>query len=400
MEYYMFNGLNKKDSNKPKKQLNKKKVRRCIIIIICILLFFILTIMYNNNDKCREILDKYLFRKEVNENNLPKIEIDSSKGVNAYAYDKYIVLLEQNMLRIYDKSAHEEKNLDIEISNPLFEAGGKYLLIAEKNGRKVYCISNKNVVWQRELEGNINSISVNKNGYVSIVVSGTSYRSIVITYDSKGNELFTTYLATTNVIDTDISNDNKYLAIAEANFSGIIVQSNVKIISIDDAKKQADNPIKFTYIANSNDLIVNIHYNSKNKLVCMYDEHIDIMNESENTQIIDLKDQDTVFADITLTDKVVKIIKKSTGLFSSEAELKIINSNSQKEITYTLDSVPKELYVQDDMIGINLGTSVLFINSNGWLVKRYQSSHEIQKVILCNNIAGIISKDKIEIISL
>ena len=52
------------------------------------------------------------------------------------------------------------------------------------------------------------------------------------------------------------------------------------------------------------------------------------------------------------------------------------------------------------MIVINLGTSALFINDNGWLVKKYESSQEIQEIVLCNSVAGIVSKNKIEIISL
>ena len=52
------------------------------------------------------------------------------------------------------------------------------------------------------------------------------------------------------------------------------------------------------------------------------------------------------------------------------------------------------------MIAINLGTRALFINDSGWLVKRYESSQEIQKIVLCSNLATIVSKNKIEIVSL
>ena len=41
-----------------------------------------------------------------------------------------------------------------------------------------------------------------------------------------------------------------------------------------------------------------------------------------------------------------------------------------------------------------------FINTNGWLVKRYIGSQEITKVVLSNSIAGIVYRDRIEIINL
>lgn len=401
MKYYMFNGLNDNGkANKPKKELNKKKILKLVITLLCIALVISFITLYATNEKCREVFDKYVFRKEVQENNLPNIPIDSSKNSNICTYDRYIGVLEQNVLKIYNKLGNHEHSLDIEISNPLFQSNGEYLCVAEKKGQKVYLIKNKNIVWQNKVEGNISSINVNKNGYVTITISGTTYKTVVSTYDRNGKELFSKYLSTSNVIDTDISNDNKYLAIAEANFSGIMVKSSIEIISIEDAQKNSSESIRYTHIAEMNDLITNIKYQNKNKLVCMYDEHIDIYDEGQNTEMINFKNGNVLFSDINLSDKIIKIEKKSTGLFSAEAEMKIINTNTQKETIYAIDNVPKSVYVQDNMIAINLGTSALFINDSGWLVKRYESSQEIQKIVLCSNLATIVSKNKIEIVSL
>lgn len=401
MKYYMFNGLNGSgESNKPKKELNKKKVWKTTIILLCIVLVVSFIFIYTTNENCREIFDKYIFRKEVKENNLPSINIDSTKNINVCTYDRFVGVLGQNVLKIYNKSGNHEHSLDIEISNPIFQSNGEFLCIAEKKGQKVYLVKNKNIIWQNEIEGNISSINVNKNGYVTITISGTTYKTVVATYNQEGKELFKTYLSTTNVIDTDISNDNKYLAIAEANFSGIVVQSSIKIISIEDAQKNSSESIKYTHLAQTNDLITNIKYHNKNKLICMYDGHIDIYDEGQNLEIINFKEGNILFSDINLSNKIIKIEKKSTGIFSAEAELKIINTSTQKETVYAIESVPKTVYIQDDMIAVNLGTSVLFINDSGWLVKKYQSSHEIQEIALCNNLVAIVYKNKIEIISL
>ena len=400
MKYYMFNGIGgNKEENKVKK-INKKKVVNTIIIIICILLIISAVVLYTTNEKCREILDRYVFRKEVYENNLPTIKIDSNKNISTYAYNKYISVLEENKLKLYNKMGREETALDIEISTPIFEANGEYLGIAEKNGQKLYLVNNKNIVWQKDIEGKISQINVNKNGYVSVIISGTSYKAVIKVFDLNGNELFTYYLSTTNVIDTDISNDNKYFAIAEANFSGIVPQSTIKVISIEEAKNNSADAIKYTHLANANDLIINIKYQNKNELVCMYNEHIDILKEGESTELINLKNEEVLFADVNLQSKIIKITKKTTGLFSAEAEMQIINSNTKDTNIYAIENVPKSILVQDNMIVINLGTKALFINSNGWLVKKYQSSQEIQKILLCNDVAGIVSKNKIEIISL
>ena len=388
--------------NKPIKELNKNKIIKISIAIFLVTLFICFAFLYEKNKAFKNFFDVYIFRKVVNEEKVPFIEIDSTKNINIFAYDRFITVLDQNVLKLYNKSGNEEHSLDIEISNPLFEAKGNYLCIAEKGGQKLYLISNKNIVWQKEIEGNISAINVNKNGYISVIISGTSYKTVIQTFDSKGDELFKTYLSSTNVIDTDISNDNKYLAIAEANFSGIVVQSSIKMISIEDAKNNSADSIKYTHLAKANDLIINIKYNTKNDLVCMYDEHIDLLKGEENTQLINLTDEKVIFADINLSSKVTEILNNSDGILNTSAQIKLINSNNTEDInTYEIENIPKNMYVQDNMIAVNLGTCVLFINDKGWLVKKYESNREeIQNVVMCNEIAGIICKNKINIISL
>ena len=330
---------------------------------------------------------------------MPYIEIDSSKVLGVCAYSKYISILQANKLELYNKYGKHETSIDVEVSTPIFEAEQNYLAVAEKNGKKLYFINGKNVVWQKEIEGEITNICVNKNGYLSIIISGTSYKTVIKTFDSNGNELFTYYLKSTSVVDIDISNDNKYLAIAEANFSGIVVQSSIKVISIEDAKNNTGDSIKYTYIANSGDLITNIQY-QKNNLVCMYDEHIDVWDYNQNTELLNFKSKDVLFADINLSSKVAKITKKSTGVFNSEAEMQIIDSATKSVTTYAIESVPKSITIRDNVIVVNLGTNALFIKDNGWLEKKYESSHEIQQIVFSGDIAGIVSKNKIEIISL
>ena len=392
--------LGKGDNIKPKKELNKKKVFKLILIILLASLFIAFTILYSNNDNFRKFFDKYIFRKEINSENLSYIEVDSSKNINAFAYNKYILILEQNQLKMYNKYGNQEHILDVEISNPIFEANNNYLCIAEKGGQKIYLISNKNIVWQKEIEGNISSINVNKNGYVSVVISGTSYKSVVQVFDDKGNYLFKNYLAETNVIDTDISTDNKYLAIAEANFSGIVVQSSIKIISIEDAQKNSAESIKYTHIAQPDNLIINIKYNNKNELICMYDSYIDLFKEGQSTQVTNFEDKNILFADVNLSNKFIKITQKNNGIMNSEIEMQIINSNNKNINTYKIDNTPKAVYVQNGIIAINLGTNVLFINDNGWLIKEYKAIEEVQEVVLSSEIVGIMCKNKIKIIDL
>ena len=105
-----------------------------------------------------------------------------------------------------------------------------------------------------------------------------------------------------------------------------------------------------------------------------------------------------LFADIN--NKLVQFEKLSTGLLSSEFELQILDIPNIDKKVYSLDKEPKSIQIFGNVIAINFGTEILFINNSGWLIKNYTSSHEIQSIVLSNDLAGIIYKDKIEILSL
>ena len=96
-----------------------------------------------------------------------------------------------------------------------------------------------------------------------MILSGTSYKTVIVTFNPEGKELFKTYLSTTDTVAVQISNDNKYLAIAEVDTTGTVIQSNIKIISIEKAQTEPSNSIIYTYKAEPNSMIVNIKYQSK-----------------------------------------------------------------------------------------------------------------------------------------
>lgn len=392
----------KEDIESENKTLNKKKVIFSIIILIIIIVLVIVSSLYITNTSFRETMDKYVFRKSITENNLDYIEIDTENSPNIFAYDKYIVTLEKNTLTQYSQSGKKEGSLEIQVSDPIFDAEGKYLVVAEKNKQKIYLIYNDNIVWEKDIEGNISKINVNKNGYTSVIISGTTYKSVIAVYDKEGKELFKTYLSSTVAVDSSISEDNKYMSFGEVNTSGTLIQSSIKTVSIEKAKQTPSDSIINTYDAEQNDLIINIQYQDKNRLICMYNSSIHIIKDGKDEVLVSLneKDNNITFSDIELSSNAYRIIEKSAGLFKSNSTVEIYNTTSKKQNIYNFNGVAKKVYSYGNIIAIDLGSEVLFINMNGWLIKKYNSAQDKKNIVLTDNLAGIVYRDKIEFINL
>ena len=387
------------DIDKYKKKMSLKKKIVIIFILLIIITIVTLVILYLKNEGFQKWVDEYIFDKNIQNSDNAYIEIDLSKNSNIYACDKYITILEKNVLTFYNSNAIKAFELEVNVNNPIYDKNNKYLCIAEKDGNIVYLISNGTINWQMNLEGAIQGVRVNKNGYVSIIEKGTSYKNIIITINPEGKELFKTYLSSSMAIDIDISDDNSYLAIAEVDTSGAIIKSNIKIISIDKAKSDPSNSIEYNISANQGDLVTDIKYQDKNKLICMYDSGVHLIDNGQDNEIIKYEGK-TNTVNIDSKNNVVYTKEKSSGLFSTNTDVIIKNIQNNNEITYTVDSTIKKLQVYENNILINMGTEAEFISNNGWLQKNYKSSQEISKVVIGSSIAGVVYSNRIEIINL
>lgn len=395
-----FQKKSKNQKNQNSKKINKKKLAILIVILTTIVFLAIIFVVYSYNKSFRNFMDKYILRKDITNENVSIIEIDYDSNTNVIPYGRYICILAENNLVQYNSNGKKEQEVKVEISNPIYDVNGRYLVIGEKDSQKLYLISGSHIVWEKKVDGNLTKVSVNKNGYVSTIVSGTSYKSVIVTYDEKGNELFKSYLSSTIAVDSQISQDNNYLAYAEVNTSGTLIQSNIKIISMKTAMEKDAKP-EYTYAAPQNSLILRIKYQDKNRLVCMYDDSIHMIESNVDVNLMELSAEEKItFGDCELNNFVYRTVEQSTGLFSANTEVEIVNISNQKSSTYTVEGIAKSTASYNNIIAVNLGSEVDFINTNGWLVKRYTSSQEVRNIVICDGLAGIIYRDKIELVNL
>ena len=379
--------------------LNREQKKKLIItgIIVLVILIILCIALYIGNSSFRRFFDRYILRKEIVSNNVASIDISTLENPSIYAYNKYITILSKNKLTTYSSSGMKEYEHEILVSDAIYSSNNRFLAVAQKNGQNLYVISESNLLWQAEVEGEIQKIDINKNGYVTVIITGSGYKTIIATYSPAGKELFKTYLSSTIAIDSCISNDNKYLGIAEINTSGTLIQSSIKIISVEKAQNDPTNSVIYTHNAEANRLITDIQYGNQNKLAIQYDDGISILHEENENKLTSFQENKIKFASIDLNNYSVYTNEKSTGLFNTKTQVILRNNLTDKENIYSADGTAKDIKTHSGNIAINLGSQVDFINTNGWLIKKYVSEKEIKDIVIAESIAGIVYKDKVEI---
>ena len=212
-------------------------------------------------------------------------------------------------------------------------------------------------------------------------------------YDINGKENFKTFLSTTSATDISLSEDGKYLAFIEINTLGATISSKVKNISVSKAISTPSEAIVNTYDANPNVLFMKIKYN-KNKIAVLGDEGVYSLYNGSSEKILNI-DNNISFIDIDL-DGYVASVKEESGKF----DLNFTGVDNTKVNTYLVNDTVKNIYCNDNITAIDVGSRVEFINSNGWLAKKFNSNQNIKDIIIGKTVAVIVYKDRAEVISL
>ncbi len=380
--------------------LKTKKIVIIIILVILLIFAIILASLYISKKDIRDWIDIHLLRKVLTENDVELLNLNTDKSNQIYVYSKYIALLNDKSLTLYNSYGENMTSIDVNINSAIFDSNDKYLAIAEDKGKEVCLLLDKTYLWSIRTDSDILQIHVNKNGYVAVITSDIANKSILILYNPEGKKVFTRYFSTTRIIDASISNDNKNIVVGELDSSGAIIQSIIEIISVDNAKNDTDNTIVYKQNAEPGNLIVNVEYQENGQIVCIYDGSVNIIKNSNDSTILKMDDEKITYVSNELKNNVVYIEEFNEGLFNVSSDVHIINTTNNQKITYKLDDIAKEIYTRDNIIAVNVGTDIYFLNTSGWLIKKYSSNQEITNVKLSNNLAVIIYKDKVEIIDL
>ena len=377
-----------------------KKLALLISLLIILITIIVLIIVYIFNIQFRNWCDKHILGKEILQEDTREIEIDGDENPQVYAFDKYICLFRRKTIEFYNKVGTKVGEIETNINNAKFASAGRYLAICEQDGKEFYLIDGKEKVYENEVDGTISQINVSRSGFVSVVLSNNSYKSIVSVYNKEGKEIFKTNLVTSRVVDVSISQDSQYLAIAEVDISGILTKSTIQIVSIELAQTKPAEAIVYKYEVPEGKLIINVKYQEKQKLICMYNDSIEVLQEQKSSELVGFENRKTTFMTIELNNRIAILEEKTTGEYTSDTYVNIINPENKREIQYIANGVVKSLHTSNKRIAINTGSELHIISTNGFLVKKYISSTEINDIVMTDSLVGVIYRDKIQIIYL
>ena len=346
----------------------KKRVLIILAVVLCI--GVIVTIgLYIGDANTRSWFNKYIFRKDIEESSLPYVRLEEENNPNIYAYGDNVAIVEDNVLKIYDKSAKVKASINVSITEAKFASVGKYLLLADKDKSNLYLICDTELQWSKTVDGNISQITVNENGWIAVALSGTTYKTVIAMYNISGEETLKNLFITT-----------------------------IKTVSIEKAKTNPNEAIIYKYSTSQDSLIVKIKYD-KDKLVAYTDKGVYVYNKDNEEEIYQIGDN-TSFVDISLKNCIAYIGESSKNMKNSDNTICFKNTENKSLKTYYLKGAVKGLYCKKDLAVINFGNEIEVINTGASLIKRFDTTQNVKDIVLGEGVVGIVYKNRVEILGL
>lgn len=262
----------------------------------------------------------------------------------------------------------------------------------------MYLFNGKDIVYEKEVGGTITGLTVNKNGYVAATMNKSGYRSVITVFSPTGEEMFTTFLATTYASHVKISPNNKNMAIVEVDTSGIKVSSGIKFIQIDKISESSE---RINTGKELDRIISDIRFATNDTVIYLTDTMVKQVNVAgEKKDILDLMDTNIVNVDISLGEYIVRTQKAKSTIFNTSTDV-VISDRENKEVgRYTVEGTIKQVTASDNVIAASIGQEIYFITVSGRPLKKYLSNNDVKDIVIYNNgkMAALVYRNKIEII--
>lgn len=294
--------------------------------------------------------------------------------------DSTFFIIDNNSVTGYSENMKKVSEISLSSKDVITYSDGDYVIIGEKAGNFACLISSDELIWSSTINNaSILGVYVNKNGYSAVIYSQSGYKSLIKVFSNAGKELFTSYLASTYAIDVAISNDNKMLAIGEVDTSGISINSRIKVTNMEGA---SENTVK-KYDINSNEVITKIEFNNNNNLVIMTDLKVYILENEVISEILDFEKENIVMASIENKRNIVTVRNEKNGLFNQSVEVCIYNFDVLTEPKkYELSGLPNKLICTKNVIAIDSGVEIIFINASGNFMKKCEYKGQLKDLKL------------------
>ncbi len=370
-----------------------------ILIVIIISVAFMVYAKNKNSDISMFDIKKLITEgltsedKSLKEKKISEISFESKDIPVFTAYKNFLIKCIKGSIICLDKEGETQWSKSVELNNPVLKTAGQYVLAADLNGRCFYIIRDKDIKWEKRIEGNIINASINEKGYVVIVKEIKGYKGAVDVFDSEGNMVFTTGRGEKYIVSAKVTPSCDYVVLNTVDTAEISANTEIEIL---DMKSK----------------IVGKFKKSGNIFPAVWTLRGDNVLAVSSSEVvmagIDGKEQwkqefKKVYSSNVVAGKYIVLAvqeENNSGVFNgSKGVVKVMDLDGKISASYTVAGEIINVQSSEDVIAVNTGRDVVFINLKGKVLGKYLAKASIQEIsIFSGSEAAILTDKNLEVI--
>lgn len=342
-----------------KKAFNKKK-----ILAVLVLLILVVAMIASNPEVW----------KFFSQNESLKLSFQTGVEYDMVTCDKEMLLVNNEGIYAIDKLGREAWSVVSSATSPHVMVSGKYIMLADMNGKTVKTFQKEKTVAQIETENEILCAKVNKNGYVAVATDELGYKGLVILHNKSGQEIFRWHSGTGYIGDIDVSPKNK-LAVAQLMTDKEKVYSRILIIDPTSDKEP-------TCIAEVEGIVMKLKYRDNSSLVAVSDSGLyGYRRSGKQSFAVDFEGRKPIECNIENEQNMV--LAFDSGLNSTVLES--YGSNGKKRGSFDAESEVRAIDVNGECIVIAKIDGIVRITPKGVVKKEITASNDVKDIKIFNS---------------
>lgn len=270
--------------------------------------------------------------------------------------DKYIYFVTTDKIRICDNGGKLKSEIDIVTGNPVVKTSGKYVLVADTQGKNAYLLSGEKLKNTIETKGEIVDFSVNSEGYTVLITEGDMHKRDVTVYNAKGKEQFVWNSGSMFVLSAVISDNNKNIIMSTLDTQGGKMKTVLSFYNI-------SNPEPIATETYEDELLASLEV-CGNYVYCIGDSKTCIFRVSGK------KDSEILYSGKSLvtyeTSKSNIVLAFSESALSGKRyNIETYNHSGKRIGKYEVDSEIKFLDYAEDTIAVSRGRLIDIVDISG-----------------------------------
>ena len=305
------------------------------------------------------------------------IEFDTGGDYIRHAFGDDILLLNNSGLRMVDNKGRNVWQIDATFTCPTVDIAGNYALVADLDGNNTLTLYNRDgeTVTSYEISTDILAAKVNKRGIAAAAINEEGYMGSAVVYDRNGNEIFKWNSGEGYIIDVDISNDGRSVAVAQMMSDGTEAYSRIHILNISNGEETAG------FVCDG-DLVAKVCFDSSDNLTAIAQDCVyNITKRGRENFKIDLAGKSASEYDVENGDYLLFLCSDSRG----NSMLEIYSKRGKYLGSYVSADTINNIAAFEKNIVVSTSRDVLSLSRKGKVRKTINISHDIMSIGIYGN---------------